>query len=215
MHRHARALLASLAAAAILMFAVGSASAGRLSVSNRQFRVVWRGLEIMNTFTASLVICPVTMEGSFHSSTIRKVFNALIGHITRANLNSAACTSNVVGGSATINRETLPWHLTYKEFAGTLPNITSITLLFAGFSWLLRDSSTICRGTTSVMNPFDGIDTLGAGGAITAVRADESFRIPLVNGPGGMNCNLMEARLIGTGSLSLLGNTTLISIRLI
>jgi len=64
--------------------------------------------------------CEVVIESSFHTRTFAKTANRLIGYVTGANIPRCA------RGGATIARETLPWHVTYREFSGTLPNITEI-----------------------------------------------------------------------------------------
>jgi hypothetical protein len=213
MHRHLRLLLTSLAATAILAAAVSSASAQNLSISHQQIRVVWRSLELTNNVTSGTVKCPVTLEGSFHSSTIRKIRKALIGYITRAAVGTAA---NCTGGRATINQETLPWHLTYLGFIGRLPNIEFLILLLVRASFIIApNEGNVCRATTTVENPAAGIATVGGGGAITALRADETFGIPLVNGPGGVFCGLGTGRFSGVGTVSQLGNSNAISVRLI
>lgn len=105
MHRHARLSLAGLAGAALLALAVGSASAARLSVTSSGFRIVWRSLSFRSTVAPEVVLeCPVTLEGSFHSATFRKVRGAVIGGVTRAQANSGSCTR----GRLALNQETLP-----------------------------------------------------------------------------------------------------------
>jgi hypothetical protein len=215
MHRHIRLLLTSLAATAILAAAVGTASANNLSVSNQQIRVTWSGLELTNNITTGTVRCPVTLEGSFHSATIRKVSRALIGYISRAAVGLAAqCT----GGRATINQETLPWHLAYDSFRGALPRIEEITLLLIRASFIVTpNEGNSCRATTTIENPAAGRAIRNTTtGAITGLRADESRAIPLVNAPGGIFCGLGEGRFSGLGNVALLGTAaTAISVRLI
>ena len=68
-------VLAGLIAAVVLSTAVQSASAARLSVSDRQIAAVWNTFEIRGTH--SNIDCHVTLEGSLHSSTFAKVRGAL------------------------------------------------------------------------------------------------------------------------------------------
>src|ERR1700751_1578741 len=117
MTSRARLVLAAVLAASLFGIVVGSASANRLSINETRFRITWARLTFNEETAEARDICPVTMEGSFHSGTIRKVVGALIGHITRAG--AGVCT----GGGLTILRETLPWHVTYEGFFGTLPRI--------------------------------------------------------------------------------------------
>jgi hypothetical protein len=213
MQRHIRLLLTGLAATAILAAAVGTASAQRLSISNQQIRVVWRNLELSNTSTANVVRCPVTLEGSFHSRTIVKVRELLIGYITRARVSNEVCT----GGRATILQEKLPWHLTYQSFRGTLPRIEEIllNLIRAGFLIEIPGVNN-CAATTSLANPARGIALLNTTtGQVTGLRADETARIPLSTAPGGFACGLGSGFFTGTGAVTLLGTNCLIFITLI
>lgn len=210
MHRKARLLLAAVIATAMLAAAVGSASAGRFSVSNQNFRVTWARLELTNTVTENSVRCPLTLEGSFHSATIRKVARALLGYISRASVANTSCT----GGNATVNQESLPWHLTYEGFIGALPNITGLRLLLIKGSFIISTGGNTCRVTGTLENPSSAIANLTSG-TITSLRADESRRFPMVNGPGGLFCGLAVGIWSGTGGVTLLGATTNITIRLI
>jgi hypothetical protein len=58
-------------AALIMTLGVASATAGRLSVSNRNIRVTFNNLE-MTAERLGTDSCHVTLEGSLHSSTIAK-----------------------------------------------------------------------------------------------------------------------------------------------
>jgi hypothetical protein len=111
-------LLAMIGATVLLGACVGSASAGNLSLSSQTFRVTFRNLTFSGGFGE--VECQTTLEGSLHGRTMAKVIGSLIGYITRA----------IVGhceiGSATILRETLPWHVRYSGFEAILPEITSL-----------------------------------------------------------------------------------------
>jgi hypothetical protein len=210
MYRHVRRLLAMLAAAMTLALIVSSASAGRLSISNRQIRVTWASLEALNNITSETLRCSVTIEGSFHSATLQKVASALVGYVSRASVNRT-CT----GGSATIDQETLPWHLTYASFSGVLPSLTGVRLSAIGFSAVLAAFGNICRLRSEVAQPLGVIAQVAGEGRITGSRIDETSRIMLRNGPGGFACGLASGTLRGTGSFALLGTTTAVSIRLI
>jgi hypothetical protein len=206
-------ILAVLAATTILALTTTS-SANTLSISNVGIRVTWRGLELSNNISGGTARCPVTLEGSFHSATIRKVSRALIGYVSRAFAGTPAQCTN---GTATINQETLPWHITYEGFRGTLPRITEITLLLIRASLISSpQEGNVCRMTSTTENPMTGIGTRDTTtGAITGARADESRGIPLTNGPGGIFCGLGTGRFSGTGTVSLLGTTNPVSLTLI
>jgi len=218
MRPYARHLLTVLGAAIVLSALVSTASANRLSISNRLIRVTWSSLSFQGEGLAE-VKCPVTLEGSFHSATIRKVVGALIGAITRANVRRP-CTggtawahngeaNEVLGGTV---RNALPWHLTYEGFGGTLPNITSLRVLLARALFLIRASfgfTILCSYITGPENGGNptGIIAIGAGGVASTITESGSITSGDPFCPGGT--------FEGTGRVMLLGNTSSISVRLI
>ena len=123
MHVRTAGALAAIVAAFALAYTVGVASARSLVPSHEAFRITWTELKFFDEGGARLsTTCPVTMEGSFSMRTILKVPNSLIGMITRAVVKENSCTE----GPARFLQETLPWHLRYAGFSGTLPAITRI-----------------------------------------------------------------------------------------
>jgi hypothetical protein len=209
MYNRAKRPLAALVAVLALACAVTSASAGRLSISNRNFRVVWNPLTFEQTAGIITIRCPVTLEGSFYSATLRKVISGLIGHITRANTNAGGCS----GGTVTFHSETLPWPVQYRGFTGTLPNITGVRLAIVNLTYEIEDGTGLCTTRSTEAQPFVGIANIGAGGTVTGLRADETATIPL---SGEFLCAWAgEGTFAGTGTVTLLGTTTSISIRLI
>ena len=119
MHTRSKLLLAALTSALLLAALVGSASANRLAQNEANFRVTYSPLSFIPSF-GSTVRCPVTLEGSFHSRTITKTAGSLVGYVNRAIVGTCEA------GRARVNSETLPWHIQYASFTGTLPNITAI-----------------------------------------------------------------------------------------
>jgi hypothetical protein len=110
-------VVASLAVTLAMALAVGSGSANRLSISHGSLlRAIWSNF-VVAASGIRLADCHLTLEGSFHSATISKVSGALVGFITRGSINTGACLTN----DATLLAETLPWHITYSGFNGTLP----------------------------------------------------------------------------------------------
>ena len=124
-------LLATVGASVLLGALVSSASARNLSVSNQSISGMWSSVEF--NLPGATTRCHVTLEGSLHSRTMPKMIGSLIGYITRAIL--GRCEE----GTATISRESLPWHVTYSGFQGTLPNITSIITHVIGASFHIRE----------------------------------------------------------------------------
>jgi hypothetical protein len=211
MTRRVNAGLAGMTAALVLLLAVGSASAGKLSISNQRIRAVWSALEFRNATVA--VRCPVTLEGSFHSGTIRKIRDALIGYITRATAHSAACTN----GHARFLQETLPWHMTYFLFEGTLPRISMILAKVIGLGVLLEIMMLAeCLYGSTAARPI-GLELRlnTTTGQVTSVRPQELFALTLIEDLGGLETCPDPFLLGGTGTVTLLGNVNAISIRLI
>jgi hypothetical protein len=193
-------------AAILLSLVIGSSSANRLSISSRFFRVVWNPLVFG---TAGIIMrCPVTLEGSFHSATVRKVSNALVGYITRAGM--ASCTE----GSATMLAATLPWHVRYESFQGVLPNITGIALLLIGASYRVDPGGIppACLSRTTEANPLRGIANLNGSHVLTGFTVDSGPGIPLSEGFG---CGIAEGHFSGTGTVTPLGATGSLTVTLI
>jgi hypothetical protein len=143
-----------------------SAPARSLSITNRSFRAQFREIRLMMPF--STPSCEMTLEGSLHASTIAKVVGSLIGYITRGRL--GPCRS----GTATLLTATLPWHMRYREFRGTLPDISSVTIGISdmglaatenfGIRCLFR--TTVIDEIEFVLKSFFSMMTAQLGGAI-------------------------------------------------
>ena len=203
--------LAALAAATLLGLALSSASAGNLSVSNRQFRAIWSPFRMFGEGGIEAEVrCPVTIEGSFHSSTTHKVLAALVGYVSRA---ISGAGSACAGGSATMLSETLPWHVTYQGFSGTLPRITRIRLFVRRVAFIVEPGLSIrClyRENGTAQAASEAI--VEASGGIPGLEADEAIRLPLFSGGGFCPSEVGGA---GTASVTVLGATTHITVRLI
>jgi hypothetical protein len=216
MHVRTMGTLAALAATLVLAFAVTTASANNISTSNRNFRIVWSEMKFFDEGEASerlSTLCPVTMEGSFHSATIRKVARQLIGYISRAVVNEAACREGLNAAPARFLPESLPWHVTYAAFSGTLPNITRMRVLVSG----IRYESTLGMRRCLFAGADLGAEFLReAGGRITGFEFDHSTTLPALAGSGTV-CEIFRIRggLERLGTVTLLGNTTAITLRLI
>ena len=219
--------LTALAAALMLASAIGTASAGRLSTSNQNFRITWTSLEFVSTVT---IRCPVTLEGSFHYRSIIKRERSLIGLVTRAIVNQAGCvngTGSAFNGTERYNgivpASTLPWHVTYESFAGVLPNISSIRLLLARTRFGIETGFFAGECAVQVGSATDNISADAArepGGNITTLTPTEGRNratiIQVDEDPFGACPREGETgALRGIGQVTLLGNTTRIRITLI
>jgi hypothetical protein len=218
MSARSKLVLAGLVAASMMGLAVGCVSANRLSLSNRLFRFTWEELDFTHEGGGSNphVTCAVTLEGSFHSSTIRKVARALIGHVTRGIVKSESCTN----GSVTILRESLPWHTTYESFRGTLPNITSVGIAIHTIT--IQDMTTILgmritclytdRGLAAEEVPRADLAREIRTGEFTEITFNGVIRLTRVSGSTGCPPRM---GFFNAGEVLLLGNTTGITVTLI
>jgi len=207
MHHQTRLALTALTATLLMACCVSSASANRLSVSNKNTRSVWARLVLQNGSSgANLVTCPVTIEGSFHSATIRKVIGALGGYVTRATA-GRPCT----GGAVTINQASLPWHITYEGFEGTLPNIEEIFILLSNVNYTVEVFGVRCGYGT----PTDNLDLRASRNASGEVMIGDQLESVNNKLSGGILCPASGKYIPLSELATVLGTTTRISITLI
>jgi len=158
----AQVFIATAAAVIVLGFGASTSAAGRFSTSHQSFRATFASWEIGGLFGTTT--CALTLEGSLHSRTISKVVGTLIGYITSAR--SGACASL----TAAVLTETLPWHLRYGAFTGSLPGITAIRTNIVGYAFSLRETG----GITCLVRSTEGEPATltytreGSGGLISA-----------------------------------------------
>lgn len=157
-----KTLFAIVGATMLLGALASAASARNLSTSNQTLRASFR--EVRFTLPFGTVNCSITVEGSFHQRTQAKVAGSLVGYITRGDLGT--CSS----GRVTVLRETLPWHIRYSSFSGTLPNITSLRANIIGVSFRISDGIIFCLATTTAAQPAIVTFVREAGGAVTTVE---------------------------------------------
>ena len=211
MTHRTKLLLTTLTTTAILAIAVSSATASHLSVSNQNFRSTWTSLRF--NAGGNIILCPVTLETSFHSATFSKTSGLLIGYVTRASIigSSPSC----VGGTATVRGETLPWHIRYRSFTGTLPNISGAVVGLIGASFRVQPAGSLaCNATTTATHPAVGTININTTTHVAeSATPDPNARIPLEEG---------FCVFAGEGSfeessqtLTVLGSTTRITVTLI
>ncbi len=209
MRKHSKLLFAAVAATMLLSLAVGSASARNLRISNQNTRIVWSALRFIAG--GRTVTCHVTLEGSFVEATASKVVGSLLGRVTRAAVNT--CT----GGSATVLTATLPWHIVYRGFTGTLPRITLVQVGLLGASFEVQPSGSLaCLAATEANHPAVGNVVLEASGngVVTELNALVEAEIPL-RGGGGLCAFGGEGHFEGNGTVTVLNSTTRITVTLI
>jgi hypothetical protein len=213
MQRHSKVLLSALIAVVLLGAIATGALANRLRLVNseRGFRIVWTPMTF-SVSTGAVIRCNATLEGTFHSSTFVKTRNLLIGYVTRAGTTVASCT----GGRASFLTATLPWHVTYRAFTGTLPSIRSVQISLIGLSTTLEDGAYFCLSRTTAANPggFNLNTVREAGGQLElpSVNWDESLIIPLE--PGGV-CEFVTWQYSGAARFTTIGSATTLKVVLI
>ena len=207
MPRPTKALMACLTVAVALLASVTASSANRISQTSRTYRATLTPLRITDD-ELSTVSCNVTLEGSFHSSTFAKVAGALVGYVNRASLGSP-CT----GGTATLLRESLPWHMEYEGYRGTLPNITEIDYDLAGFGISVDPEGILgqCLARSEAVIPFVIGFLVGANVGLWTVAGVTTYW----SNRRAVRCGTDEVTITGEGSATVAGSTTVITVRLI
>ena len=143
-------LLVAVGVTVLLGAFLSSAFARNFSVSEQRVTSLWTLLRISGGF--GTVECEVKLSRSFHTRTFTKSVGSLIGYITEGTV--LRCRN----GGATVNQASLPYHLRYGGFTGTLPNITGQREIFSALEWAIREPTfgIICTvrrsesGTTGV-----------------------------------------------------------------
>jgi hypothetical protein len=111
--------------------------------------------------------------------------------------------------------ETLPWHLKYNGFVGTLPAIEAVKLQLTGasirFSEALIGWSCLYRSTAAAPMLYRLVLERGRGVAEVSPEAGRPA-VPLV---GGEFCNVVGMRYEGSGSLAQQNTTARFTITLI
>ncbi|HEX7289665.1 MAG TPA: hypothetical protein VF250_00945 [Conexibacter sp.] len=187
-------VFATAAAAALLGVLVSGASARNLSTSNQQIRANFREVRFSGLFGTT--VCQVTVEGSFHERTTAKVVGRLVGYITTVRLGPCAT------GTATVLSETLPWHVQYSGFTGTLPNITRIDAKAINAAFRLRTPEGFaCLSRSTPEQPVIGafnrdITSSQVTGAILGGTIETTCGIP-----GTFNSDSGPVRLLLGGGL--------------
>ena len=201
--------LTAILAAALLAAAVGTASARNLSISNQNIRAAFRELLFTDSGGSNRLYCPVTIEGTFHYRTIVKSIGALLGYITRVIVDEPNCAgAGLLAGARTrALTETLPWHITYRGFVGSLPNIERIILQVS------RPRFTIYNIPIIRECKYEGTMQFFLLPATSELRADETFGVPrTAESNGACPANGFFSCVT---RITLLGTTTPVSITLI
>jgi len=223
MQAHMRRLLGGLVVGTVLALGLTTAASARnFSVTSQGFRIRWTALEFR--VEMSNVRCPVVMEGNLHTATFVKSAGSLIGYITRGIVTRPCVGGTVWAFNGTEENEilrfrlgtSLPWHVTYEGFTGTLPNPTGVRTLLSEAAFIVRASIlgivTLCTYRTGVVGGGNagGVFNLGAGGAVTGYELDATR---VINSSSGGICP--QLRMGGVGAVTKLINNEAIEFRLI
>ncbi len=189
MSTRTRLLWGALLAALTLSAALSTAQARRIETSEQHFLAIWEEAEKLTFEAIANIECKVTLEGSFHSRTISKVCGQLIGYVTNAQVARPCVGGNgwALNGVERLKNgmttsQTLPWHIRYASFRGTLPRISGIRTQLVGAQFLIEGAGLgECLATTTAAKPAFGIIEVNeTTGAVEGLRADESVTIPSI-----------------------------------
>ena len=203
MHRRIKLALVAVVSALVLATMISTSSAKEFSIPPaRDIRATFAALTYFEA-SGLEVICPATLEGTFHESTIRKVLAALIGYFTRLFNKTEDCTAM---GTVRLLPERLPWHITYSGYTGTLPNV-SLRLTFHLVSFRTEVSGIQClyRGQARSIVSRTATNTI--------MTFEEGLGTTRAEGPALFCSNLVFIR--GPGSVTRHSTATLIVVRLI
>lgn len=163
-------LTAAIILVAMASFAVGG-SARNLSISEQRYDMRWTAIELISGLAR--IKCNVKLTGSFHYRTFAKVNQSLIGYINSTRIET--CTE----GSIAVPGTSLPWHVQYSSFTGTLPTIQTLRSRIVGAVIRVTErGGAACEYTTETGHPLVTILTREAGRIITEVRPSAADVIP-------------------------------------
>ena len=190
-----KTVLATLAVA-LASAAVPSAAGARTGVSVEPTGTTFTMATTTETGLGSDIDCTMTLAKTLHSR-ISKVLGALIG-TTSITINTDRCTGGNMGllvGGRRVTGAQGPYHLTYRSFSGTLPNITAITRRLNDITlWVSQEVFIQCLTSGAV-----DIDIVTTGGnPVTGGRA-AAQALPVT---GSFECPVVSVTFSGTGSQS-------------
>jgi hypothetical protein len=200
---------AAMLATAVLAVGTQAATATRLEIPNTtSFRFSW--MQLTFTVAGRVVNCEVRLSGSFHERTIAKTMGALHGAVTEAT------TINLCsGGEARALRETLPWHLRYASYVGTLPRISRLIVQIIGMSFRIQPREMIaCLFRSTTIEPANFFIEISEESTMNSIEPAPG---EITLQPGGM-CEMLGRVKLGNvlrGGVSVLADITSIQVRLI
>lgn len=175
-----KALIALAVASGTFGVLVATASARQLSLSSTSIRTTFPRVEFVGGLGRT--VCNVTLDERFHSRTLTKNLEGLIGYVTQASVSGCEV------GSATILTASLPWHIRYSGFTGNLPNVFSVGAKIIGASYRISESlfGIECLAVSTATSPMTRGFTRELGGRFTQNQVGGA--IPC--NPGGITSTL-------------------------
>lgn len=173
----------------IVIVSEGASASRSIETNTREITAVARALAFTSPESELIRIrCEVTLSITLRSQRIQKLEGVTIGTAT-VRIAEERCE----GGRAEALTEHQPWNVEYISFAGTLPNITSVTLSIHEAEVLVVD------GTGAGRCLFRGdIQGVASTNPIRSIRVDETRNIRLfVRLAGALFCPNV-GRLTGT-----------------
>jgi hypothetical protein len=185
MRKRTKIIVGGLTVAIALAAVVSTAAARRIELSEQRFLILFVEL----TFEAGnfTFICPINLEGSFHSRVFSKISGQLVGSVTEATAHACSGSSFIwmlngvertPQGATTPN--TLPWQVSFIGFNGVLPRIREIELSVTNGSFGLEFDGLCLYKATS--REWIGLEVHLEEGRAVRVRWSETRRIPLLEG---------------------------------
>ncbi|HXE43894.1 MAG TPA: hypothetical protein VN635_01735 [Conexibacter sp.] len=171
----------------MLMLVSGSAGASRLSLTEGEYDMSWAGLEFRNNLGAPPLVCPTTLSGRFERRTFSKVAGSQIGVVERVSINASERTTGTCrGGEITILTESLPWHINYHAFFGTLPSIRDVRVDIVNAAFRINmEGVATCLIRSEASEPFVAFiatapeSASGPASAFGTIRAGDGTCAPL------------------------------------
>jgi len=174
MKRHVQLALAGIAATLLLGLAANPTFAGRLSLTARTIKIVWPRLEFNDETGTARATCPVTLQGSFHSSTMRKTVGAVLGYVNghetgRCSFGEAEFERGISG----------VWSIQYVGFTGTLPSLSGFTVKIVGVKyWFTAFNNEICTYYEAGSEQVKGTFQIEERARITGFALDTMVFLP-------------------------------------
>ncbi|MGB2711107.1 MAG: hypothetical protein WBC33_06285 [Conexibacter sp.] len=183
MPRRSKLLMLALTSALVLAAPVGAASASRgLQIEPAGLTTATAPLTFVLEPRAGRYSALVTLRSSLHR-TIVKTIGALVGTITDCRWSLGTEEISV----AVECRLTLPWHIRYDGFMGTLPNITEMRLQILNFSVRVTD---LTFGGLLINCLYGGtIRAIASTPLLETIHFSESEGLPTTT-PEGPGCEL-------------------------